>query len=325
MRIDRVSRLARQRAAVIMTVVLAACSEGATAPEGFRGVTDGRITALAGRPYGVRLGATGVGYVLQFASTSATRFAAGGGVQGAVALGTDPIDVVFTTAGDLAYFTTYDGDRVFVVNTQTNAVVDTFAVGARHHRIVMAPDQSRLWVTTIDGRVLAIDRASGAPLGSATTGLVNVRAISRHPTTGTLVVSGDFGLRLLDGTTLDSLTGWTGLGQPQDIVHSTDGSRVFVAFESGVVRVYDGISLSATGQITFGSAAVHPFGMALSPDGATLVVSSATPAFIATVDARTLVVRNVIAPGGMPRRVAFSADGSRAYVANESGWVDVIR
>lgn len=321
------SRSDRSRLAGVLlaVVLLAACAEGSTGPQGFRGVYDGRLTALAGRPYGIKVGAAGVGYVLQFASTSATRFAVGSGVQGTVVLAADPIDAAFTTAGDLAYFTTYDGSRIYEVNAQTSAVLDSFAVGARHNRIIMAPDQSRLWVTTIDGRVLAIDRASGGYLDSAATGLTDVRAISRHPTTGSLVVSGNFGLRLLDGATLDSIAGWTGLGQPQDIVHSADGSRVFVAFESGVVRVFDGSSLSATGEISFGSAAVHPFGMALSPDGATLVVSSSTPAFIATVDARTLGVRNVIAPGGLPRRVAFAADGSRAYVANESGWVDVIR
>jgi hypothetical protein len=32
-----------------------------------------------------------------------------------------------------------------------------------------------------------------------------------------------------------------------------------------------------------------------------------------------------IAAGGVPRRLAFTANGTTAVIANEAGWVDIVR
>jgi len=46
---------------------------------------------------------------------------------------------------------------------------------------------------------------------------------------------------------------------------------------------------------------------------------------IALVDAHSLVSIGTLETGGLPRHVAFDRLGSVAIVANEAGWVDLVR
>jgi len=43
------------------------------------------------------------------------------------------------------------------------------------------------------------------------------------------------------------------------------------------------------------------------------------------IDAHTLVSVGTLETGGLPRHVAFDSLGRVAIIANESGWVDLVR
>src|SRR5438477_389034 len=61
----------------------------------------------------------------------------------------------------------------------------------------------------------------------------------------------------------------------------------------------------------------HPLGAALSPDGRKW--------YVVQLDRPTLRVLGSLGTGGKPRRIAFDAAGRTALIANEAGWVDLVR
>ena len=67
------------------------------------------------------------------------------------------------------------------------------------------------------------------------------------------------------------------------------------------------------------------FGLALSPDLKVLVGTRPGSGEVVLIDRVTRQLLNTVATGGTPRRVAMDLLGSIAAVANESGWVDLIR
>jgi YVTN family beta-propeller protein len=65
-------------------------------------------------------------------------------------------------------------------------------------------------------------------------------------------------------------------------------------------------------------------GLAFSPDGSILYVSSRDAGTVVAVDVSTDAITQTYTPGGMPQRVAVAPDGSELYVANEVNGLDVI-
>ena len=111
-------------------------------------------------------------------------------------------------------------------------------------------------------------------------------------------------------------------GVPQDVVISPDGTELYVANEGSLLQVVN----LATGNVTFGGTGTENlFGLALSPDGKALVGTRPGSGQVVVIDRVTRQLMNTVSTGGRPRRVAIDLLGSVAAVANESGWVDLIR
>ena len=107
-----------------------------------------------------------------------------------------------------------------------------------------------------------------------------------------------------------------------------DGSRVYIAnSESGTISVIDTATNTVVDTLDAGGA--HPAGLAVTPDGAHLVVSllGATifhPGTVRVIEAETGVFSDPIPVGTTPERVALSPDGTRAYIINSAGTLTVI-
>ncbi|MBA3853458.1 MAG: hypothetical protein C0503_03525 [Gemmatimonas sp.] len=63
-------------------------------------------------------------------------------------------------------------------------------------------------------------------------------------------------------------------------------------------------------------------GLALTPDGQRLWVTT-TNGLVHIVSPATLALQQTISVGGIPQDVVINAAGTRAYVANENGWINV--
>jgi YVTN family beta-propeller protein len=111
-------------------------------------------------------------------------------------------------------------------------------------------------------------------------------------------------------------------GVPQDVVISPDNTELYVANEASLLQVVN----LATGNVTNGgNGTENLFGLALSPDGKVLVGTRPGSGQVVLIDRASRQVVTTISTGGTPRRVAFDLLGSVAAVANEQGWVDLIR
>lgn len=315
-------------AALAAPLAGAACASPIDAEDyRFSGVLDGQVLGTQGRPFGIGIAPTGAGLALQLGDSSAARFSASGdAITGAVPLARDPIDVTFTATGSRAYIASLESPNLYVVDVADGLVVGETSMGLQNTRVLMHPDDTRYYVLSHEGTVRLVPRATNLPSDSAALGPDVLIGIALRAPEGRLAVSGGPAIALLDANTLDVVTSITHPGDPRDLVFSADGTRLFAAMESGRrVLVLEPATLAVTDSILFPTDSVQPFAMALSPDGRTLLVSSSNTGTVAVIDAATLAVRRVLTTGGIPRRIAFSPNGRRAFIANENGWIDVLR
>jgi YVTN family beta-propeller protein len=294
--------------------------DGITHPEGVVAAT----TSLPDRPFGVAVGEDGDVLVTQLDAATVAR-----GVLPGTALGTSigvgfvPTDVEVDRTGAYAYVTNQFSSNVGVIDLATDAQVTTIPVSGDPFRVLLSPDRALLFVTGNADSLFIVDVASRAITARLAVGLDANGLVADY--TGTrLYVSNQS-----DGTVAEvDLTTKTVVrvlqigGHPQELVLSPGGTILFVADETGSVQVWSLRKGTKRGEITVPGGA---FAMAVSPDWRQLYISSSYGGAIYLIDWKTGATLNTVATGGMPRRIAFTADGSTAVVANEAGWVDFIQ
>jgi YVTN family beta-propeller protein len=294
-------------------------------------IIDSNITTrlmLAGSPFGIAVSGS-KSFVTRVLQDSLEVLDVPGELKsGAIPTGATPTDVVFNPGGTRAYVANQASQSVSIIAGATNTALGTTDGPNNPLAVLTSGDGARLWATSgsVDF-VYAFNTVSNVMTDSATTPHI-ANGLARHPTLPRLYVSGaeDGRIYELESTTLDSLRAWSLGGSAQGIAVSPDGARLYVANEDGWVDV---IALN-TGSVTKsaplpgGPYGYGPFGLALSPDGTKLATSVGIGS-VEILDATTLATIRSIPTGGVPRRLAYSADGTRLLVANEGGWVDFIR
>jgi DNA-binding beta-propeller fold protein YncE len=108
---------------------------------------------------------------------------------------------------------------------------------------------------------------------------------------------------------------------PLGVALSSDGLRLYCGNENGWIDLL----YLPTGKIVRRTFDTPVNEVALTPDQNVVYASLRTAGRIAMVDAQTLACVGMLEPGGLPRHIAFDAFGSVAIVANEAGWVDLVR
>lgn len=111
-------------------------------------------------------------------------------------------------------------------------------------------------------------------------------------------------------------------GSVQGVCVSHDGRTLFAANEDGWVDVIRLCTGTPVKRLPLGSPA---FGVAVSPDDAVVYVSLLCAGRVLVLDRLSLEVLRTLEPGGRPRRIAFDPTGRAALIANEDGWVDLVR
>jgi DNA-binding beta-propeller fold protein YncE len=313
----------------LLGITLAAC-RGSTEPKPLElthpsGALTARATNFVGRPFGIRVSSGGVVFVTQQDANSVARFSLGDLAAGApIAVGADPGDVVFTRDGRTAFVSNFHDGTVQLLDVGTGARTRVLNVDPQNaYRLALSPDDSRLYVTSVSGRLYAVDPsgarvATSVLLGGALQGI----AISRDGLALT-VSSADGMVWRLDAGTLAVLASRNLASSPaQDVALTPDETELYVANEGGFVDVLNPSTLQSVRRLTL--TGLLPFGLAITADGAQLYVTSPNTGTLAIVDRLTGAVQ-VRPVGGVPRRIAFDASGATAIVSNERNWVDIIR
>lgn len=119
-------------------------------------------------------------------------------------------------------------------------------------------------------------------------------------------------------------------GRPRSVIFTSDGARAFIACEtSHALTLVDAHGHTKTGELDIpGGDMIRPMGMALSPDGHTLYVTSGrgkTVHVIDITDATPKIKSTITDVGARPWGIGITHSGAKLYTANgQAGDVSVI-
>ena len=280
-------------------------------------------TPLSGGPWGVGMSRQGAVFVTQSAATSVTRVAVDSDtVAQSYTVGSGPYDVSFNAAGTKLYVTTlYDG-MVRALNPTTGAVIDSISAPPEPVRVLLGPNETKLYVTQADGRLQVFNPTTHALDTTLTLGGAPLNDLSLSRSGTRLYVSSVGGTVTEINTSTDAVArSYTPGGTPQDLIVGLGDSVLYVANEGGWVDVWNINTWSRQDSIPVPGA----FGLALTPDASQLWVTATTTGTVAVIDGVTRTVKKRALVFGSPRHIVITPDGTTAVVGNEAGYVQLIR
>ncbi len=289
-----------------------------------RGVIVSRL-GLAGYPFDVRIAPDGAAWLTRLHAALLQRLQLQPlSSTGVIRVGIAPTRVLISPSGDRAWVTNQFTKDVAVVDLSCRRRIGSIGMEGDPLGAALSPDARTLYVSTNLDRLSACALTDNGgrivrstPLPQACTELAVHPAGNRvyAPTwkAGTILE--------LDARSLSVMHRYEVGGQPLGIAISADGLRLYSGNEHGWI---DLVHLP-TGKIVRRTFDTPVNEVALTPDQHVVYASMRTAGRIALVDACTLACVGTVETGGLPRHIAFDALGRVAIVANEAGWVDVVR
>jgi PQQ-dependent catabolism-associated beta-propeller protein len=189
-----------------------------------------------------------------------------------------------------------------VIDGRTLQVIATVPLGKRPRGIQLSPDGTRIFVAL-----------SGSPIGGPDVDDDDLPPADK---------SAD-GIGVVDAKTLKLLRVIRGVSDPEQLVVSADGRRLYIASEdTGMAVVVDAETGETLAQLPVGG---EPEGVGISPDGRFVYMTSEEDHQVSVIDTGRNEVVAQFKVGERPRSVSFTADSARAYVTGEfDGTVSVV-
>jgi len=208
----------------------------------------------------------------------------------------------------------------------SSAVVASIPIGDYGTDVAVRSDGARAYVTLRTNKVLAIDTASRAVATTITTGgQPGGVALSRDGSRGYVMDMTAQNVFALD-TRADALLAKIPVGiiaQPVTtpaVAVAPDGRRAYLAYATSQDDHLLIVDTSTNRIVKDQFLPIHPAGVAVSPDGATVYVAGCklvcVNGTLLTLDATTASVRATLDLAAAPTGMVLSPDGRRAYVAN---------
>ncbi len=278
------------------------------------------VTPLGGTPYGVAVTSTGKVLVTQLGldALAVGQLPSLALTSNVIGVGVTPPHVTVNPAGTRAYVTNQFGNSVSVVDLVGGAQVKEVPLTGNGFNLLMTRDGAEVYVTTNTGATYVLD-ASGGKVDSFTVGPVS-NGLAEHPTLPYVYISARDGptVTVYNRQTHAAVDTFVTGGQPQRMAVSNDGSKLYIADESLGLDIWN----TVTGQ-RIQSVAMPAYGLALSPDGSQLVVTSAGPT-IRVVDTGTLAFTTHDV-GLNTRNATYEPSGRTAIVTDQGGAVIFLR
>jgi DNA-binding beta-propeller fold protein YncE len=289
-----------------------------------RGVLASRLR-IAGYPFDVAIAPDGAAWLTRLHAAVLERLQLQPLTStGVIHVGIAPTRVIITPSGERAWVTNQFTKDVAVVDLSCRRRIASIPMEGDPLAAALSPDARTLYVTTNLDRlsVCALSDNGGrivrsTPLPQACTEL------AIHPAGNRVYVpTWKAGSILeLDARTLAIIHRYEMGGRPLGVALSADGLRLYCGNEQGWI---DLVHLP-TGKIVRRTFDTPVEEVALTPDQNVVYASLRTAGRIAMVDAHSLATVGTLETGGLPRHIAFDRLGSVAIVANEAGWVDLVR
>jgi YVTN family beta-propeller protein len=223
--------------------------------------------------------------------------------------GTQGMPAESTTASEpsgpelLAYVTNEDSQELSVIDTRTNKVVTTIAVGTRPRGVRVSPDGKTVYVAL-----------SGSPKCPPTMPDEECAKLQADKSKD--------GIAVVDGASRKVARVLPGGSDPENFDVSKDGTTLFISNEdAGTASIVDVRSGKIRSTVKVGR---EPEGVRVHPDGKTVWVTGETDHNVTIIDTKTGKALGQIEVGKRPRALDFTPDGKLAFVTSEVGgttWV----
>lgn len=253
-------------------------------------------------------------------------------------IGRNPLGVAINPAGTRVYVANY-GDSTDVKTPGTVAVVDadpssatrntviaTIAVGVRPETIAVHPGGTLAYVTnSVGNTVSAVDLTTNKETAKISVGGVPVGvAFTPDGKKAYVTLADKSRIAVIDiaTNTASSTTIALSYSNPIGIVIDPAGAFAYVAdfglaeanpAKPGAVSVIDLATNTETAAIPVG---IGPIGVAISPDGGSVLVSNIGSAAVSIIDPVTKQVTAQLTVGSNPLGVSIDSTGTYAYVNN---------
>ena len=223
----------------------------------------------------------------------------------------------------MAFVTSQWTESICLIDLARRQKTGSISVPGHALGAAMSPDDHTLYVTTNHDRLVAVSPLQQIVHGTTAIPL-GTPQLTVHPSGRWIFVpTHRFGLVTeVDAQTLRVTRRFELGGIVQDLVVSQDGQNLYVTNEAGWLDVIHLPSGRRTATLEFGTAA---FGLALSADQTLLFVGLLRTGRVVVLQRQGLIERASIATGGQPRLMAVHPDSGTVLVANEGGWVDLLR
>ena len=228
--------------------------------------------------------------------------------------------MIFNAAGTRAYVTNQWSQSVSEIDPATDTELRRIPIPADAYIVALAPGDSSLYVSANSARTYVIRLATGAVIDSLATG-INFAVAVRD----TLLYVGlplDGRVDIYDRRTKTLVRSLATGGRPAGMAFSASGAELYVADEFGGLQRWATATGTSLGTVTLAPSGV--LGVAVQPGTGLVFASGVFTGVVHVVDPVAGTVLRTLLVGGAPRRLGFRANGD-AFVANEAGWVDVLR
>lgn len=309
-----------------------ACGSSPTQPHIFRVVDS---VALGGTPFAAAISPSGVTYVTQVhAGTVVRARTPSPPFSTLISVGPLPSQIRVSPNGQTAYVGNQGDGTITFVNVQTDQAFDTVTVTQGSILTIgLSPAGTSLYALTDFHGVYVVDAATRAVVDSippTSTGHI-LTGIAFHPTAPRMYIAardaGTVAVIDTDAHTVVTTYAVSG-GRIQDLAVAGDGAELYGTDiqRSGLVIWNLRSGSPAYVELLIGSGQVrNAFDVAVTPNGAQLLVSTLADGKVYIVDPAARIVVDSIVTGGSPRYIALDTDGRRAVIPNEMGWVSFVR
>lgn len=234
-----------------------------------------------------------------------------------------PCGVVFNPAGTRAYVANQGSQNISVINVGTGATIGAFPVAGDPLPVAISLDGSTLFVTTNVDRLYKLNSTTGAVLDS-----LGLPATSHHlfvhPNDSLLYVATRDGHNVLE-------VNWRTMAVARTFPIGAQTLGMELAPDQSELYVTSGSNASlyivnlTTGNISSAPVEAGASTIALSADGSLIYVGQLFAGTINVLNRATREHLRTITTGGVVRELVLDAPGDRIIVANDAGWVDIVR
>jgi YVTN family beta-propeller protein len=233
--------------------------------------------------------------------------------------------VAVNPAGTFAYVANFGSNTLSVIDTSTNMVTTTIAVGGSPVGVAINPTGTLAYVANQGGSYVSVIDLS---TNTVTTGITigpNPEYVAVNPA-GTFAYVTSYVLSTVTvidtstNTVITSIPVGTG---PEGVTVNPAGTFAYVAdILANEVSVIEMATNTVVDTIPVGA---NPLGVAVNPAGTFAYVTNAGSDYASVIDLSTNVVMSTMPVGSYPAGVAVSRAGTYAYVVNQNdGTVSVL-